>query len=488
LNNLDLELQELDEKRQMRNLANAVKLADSFSLLFVRCNQRPRQKEIIKELKGQLAEYKIKVIFLENQIEHLLDELEKELGDEKPDSVFVYGLENSFPKADTAAESKFVVTLNHSRNSFKKVLNCPLVLFLPEYALSAIYHGATDFYSIRSGVYLFSAKAEETEQLISQHTSQAYRELEGLLFEERQNRIKTIEELFAEYQSLPVSQRNLDKENRLREKLAELYYISGEYGKAQNLYQEAIEYYRNSKDLILLSSALNNLALVYKNQGENGEAINLFREASELVKETVGRKHPDYAIHLNNLALVFVNQRRYDEAIDLLKEVLEIDRETIGKKHPTYAAHINNLASIYTDQGKYDEAIDLFKEALEINRETIGENHPVYAGGLSNLALIYTNQGRYNEAANLFKEALKIDRETIGRKHPNYAIHLSNLSKLYYKQKKYQEALSLVEEVHQIRLKTLGVNHPDTRDIKMGIDMCRMKLKEKASILVPYKN
>lgn len=116
MSSLDLEIQTLDEQRQMRNLVNAIKLADSFSLLFVRCNQRPRQKEIIEELIARLDSYKVKTIFLERQTEHLLDTLQEKLGDEQPDVVFVYGLENSFPKADEAADSPFVVTLNHSRN------------------------------------------------------------------------------------------------------------------------------------------------------------------------------------------------------------------------------------------------------------------------------------------------------------------------------------------------------------------------------------
>lgn len=446
MNSLDLELQELNEKRQMRNLANAVKLADSFSLLFVRCNQRPRQKEIIEELKDQLAEYKIKVIFLENQVEHLLDELQERLGDEKPDAVFVYGLESSFPKAATAAESKFVVTLNHSRNSFKRVLHCPLVLFLPEYALSAIYHGATDFYSIRSGVFLFSAKAEETEQLILEYTSQEYIESAALLFEERQNQIKTIKELLTEYESLPDSQRNLDIEYDLKNKLADLYDISAEYGRAESLYQDGIKHAQQNENTNLLLDCLNGLASVYKNTG------------------------------------------RYDKATKLLEEVLEMDRKIIGAKHPNYATALNNLAAVYTAQNIYDKAIELYEKALDIDKETIGTKHPNYASRLNNLALVYRKQGRYSEAINLYKKALDIDKEVIGVKHPYYANHLNNLSRVYYEQERYREALVLVEEVYQIRLKTLGRNHPVTEDAKQGIEMNRTKIKEKAKLLIPYKN
>lgn len=444
-NNLDSEIQTLDEQRQMRNLANAIELADSFSLLFVRCNQRPRQQEIIEELKARLTDLNIKIIFLDHQIEHLLDELQTRLGDEKPDAIFVYGLESSFPKADEAANSPFVVTLNHSRNSFKKILDCPLVLFLPEYALSAIYHGATDFYSIRSGVYLFSAKAEETEQLITTHISQGYWESQGLLFEERQSKIKTIENLLTEYKSLPNLQRDFVKEFIATDKLADLYYISGEYDKAENLYQKSAKYFRESQNDFLLAQALNGLATIYD------------------------------------------AQKKPDKAIKLYKEVLEKAEKTIGSQHPSYASYLINFAKSYKSQNKYNEAVKLLKEAAGIYKKTLGIKNPNYAGLLNNLAAILEEQGRYDEAETLFREAIGIVKGTFGDKHISYATGLSNLANLYYDQKKYREALHLVKEAYQICLKILGKKHFQTQDFKKGLDMCQTKIKEQLSLIVPYK-
>ena len=216
-------MQTLDDARQLRNLANAVRFADSFSLLFARCNQRPRQKEIIGELTEKLEDHKIEIVFFENAVADLLDELQNKLKDKNPDAILVYGLERSFTNTENPAASPFVATLNHSRNSFKKVLSCPLILFLPEYALSAVYHGATDFYSIRSGVYLFSAKAEETERKIEQHTSQEYSELQGLLLEERKTGSKQIKDYSPNINLCPNSQRDLEKENQLKSKISRYF-------------------------------------------------------------------------------------------------------------------------------------------------------------------------------------------------------------------------------------------------------------------------
>ncbi|MDQ2746781.1 MAG: tetratricopeptide repeat protein [Acidobacteriota bacterium] len=444
-NNLDSEIQPLDENRQMRNLANAIRLADDFSLLFVRCNQRPRQREIIAELEKQLNGYRIKVILLERQTEHLLDELQARLGDEKYDAVFVYGLESSFPKADEAAESPFVVTLNHSRNSFKKVLNCPLVLFLPEYALSAIYHGATDFYSIRSGVYLFSARAEETERLISHHTSKGYLELERLLFEERANRINTIEKILAEYKSLPNSQRNFKKELTLKGKLADLYKISNELSRATELYKEVINYARKSEDVLFLATSLDRMAGVYVEQG------------------------------------------KYREALELSTEAVEIDEKILGTNHAEYAVDLNNLATIYYMLGNYNEVEKLLNKSLEIFKKSVGITHPEYIQSLGNLAEIYHHQGKYDESVKLYEETMEVDRKNKDANYPAYARRIAGLSKVYYEQGKYQKALALANEAHKILRKTLGIRHPQTIDIKTGIEMSIARKKEQASLIVPYK-
>ncbi|HSK72461.1 MAG TPA: tetratricopeptide repeat protein, partial [Pyrinomonadaceae bacterium] len=302
-------------------------------------------------------------------------------------------MESSFTNSENPAASPFVATLNHSRNSFKKILFCPLILFLPEYALSAIYHGATDFFTIRSGVYLFSAKAEETERQIERQVSEEYRQLQGLLLEERQNRIRTIKDLLAEYQSLPVSQRDLEKENHLKEKLADLYEITADYEKAEKLYLEVLDFARKANDEIFLSHTLNNLALVYESQGKYEEAIKLFTQALEIDEKTIGKEHPDYASRLNNLASVYKSQGKYEEAIKLFTQALEIGEKTIGKEHPDHAARLNNLAGVYESQGKYEEAIKLYKQALEIGEKTVGKDHPNYATQLNNLAGVYNSQG-----------------------------------------------------------------------------------------------
>ena len=101
---------------------------------------------------------------------------------------------------------------------------------------------------------------------------------------------------------------------------------------------------------------------------------------------------------LNNLAGLLQATGRYEKAEPLYRQALEIVRETLGERHPTYAAGLNNLAGLLRTTGRSEEAEPLYRQALEIDRETLGERHPTYATHLNNLANLLQTTGRYEEA------------------------------------------------------------------------------------------
>lgn len=143
----------LDEQTELRAMTRALSFAEGFSLIFGRCNQSDQRKRLIAEIKKELPEFKVQEIHFKEPVPHLLDALRERLVDDSPDAVFVSGLEYSLPVAAEAHLTPFVANLNASRNSFPSVIHCPIVIWTPEYVLTAIIRGAPDFFSIRSGVY-----------------------------------------------------------------------------------------------------------------------------------------------------------------------------------------------------------------------------------------------------------------------------------------------------------------------------------------------
>ena len=68
-----------------------------------------------------------------------------------------------------------------------------------------------------------------------------------------------------------------------------------------------------------------------------------------------------------------------DEAITLR----EIISETLGERHPEYATMLNSLGDLYELTGRYALAEPLFTQALEVLKKTLGEQHVRYATGLN---------------------------------------------------------------------------------------------------------
>src|SRR5262249_39083903 len=73
----------------------------------------------------------------------------------------------------------------------------------------------------------------------------------------------------------------------------------------------------------------------------------LYQRARELLKETLGEKHPDYAVSLNNLARLHESLGDYRAALPLLKQARDILKELVRARHPPYVTSLNNLAGLY---------------------------------------------------------------------------------------------------------------------------------------------
>ncbi len=119
----------------------------------------------MEEVRSRLPKLNIQTIFFREPIQHLLDSIQEQLTTPLPDAVFISGLEFSLPVAAEAHAAPLIANLNASRNSFAQMLPCPVVLWVPEYVLTAIAQGAPDFFSIRSSVYFFAAKPAEIDYL-----------------------------------------------------------------------------------------------------------------------------------------------------------------------------------------------------------------------------------------------------------------------------------------------------------------------------------
>src|SRR6266478_7647240 len=95
-------LNALDEATELRAIERTLQLSDGFALIFARCNQTQQRKRLIETLRKDLPDLVAQEISFTAPIVHLLDELRERIAGQSPGTIFVSGLEYSFPSAADA--------------------------------------------------------------------------------------------------------------------------------------------------------------------------------------------------------------------------------------------------------------------------------------------------------------------------------------------------------------------------------------------------
>ena len=215
------------------------------------------------------------------------------------------------------------------------------------------------------------------------------------------------------------------------------------------------------KSDINYATAINNLAIAYDNLGIYGKAEQLYIEACDLYKNILGVEHPYFAISLYNLALLYYSLGQYDKAEQMYEDAMSIfEAAYLSRINEYYATASVGLAKLYAVTDRYDSAEKLYIEAQKIYRETIGEKNLYYTSLLIDMADLYQKKGQYEKSISICNDALKIEKERIGDKHPQYASILDCLAVIYFYSGQYEKAIPLYKTAMKIIKDNLGDNHP----------------------------
>jgi len=211
----------------------------------------------------------------------------------------------------------------------------------------------------------------------------------------------------------------------LRARGRDLEEAQGLDGKAEEVYQEAEQLYREAVRILHDGSAnadrnfvwgLTSLAALLELQGNLDEAEDLFSQAVEIRRRTFGEYHPLVAEAMGGYAGFLTRHDRPLEAERLLRRASEIDLRTVGPQHSRHAGTLAGLATALMHQNRLEEADSLIGVAIGIRIAAQGRQAGMVADGLARQAEIRTQMGRYPEAEELLTEALATvtDLGTVG--------------------------------------------------------------------------
>jgi tetratricopeptide (TPR) repeat protein len=174
--------------------------------------------------------------------------------------------------------------------------------------------------------------------------------------------------------------------------------------------------------------------LEYKRIGEYPKAFDVYQQALEL-RKIMGSK-PDEAKTLTDIADIFNKQGEKQKAIDNLNQALDIQRQI--KSRPEEADTLLILADLYSSLGAYPESINTYKQALSLWQNIGNRSRETHT--LESIAAVYRKLQDYPQALNFYQQALLIAKTTGNCQ--GEALSLDFISQTYLNSGNYQQAIS----------------------------------------------
>jgi len=431
--------------------------AKGFALAFLKSNAPTERERLIEVLSQSLRERGCsgRVLHLRKPVANLLKEL-RELTPPlaSGDALFVIGFEQSIP-----AEVDFppaLVQLNMARELYRN-LPCPLVIVLPDYALTQLARQAPDFWAWRSGVFEAVEQEEEGVTMVQRMTISRDRGALGLSRKRVEGNLEVLQELFEGY----IGRVGVDRlQAALLTEIANDLALLGEFEEAHAAGKQALEIAQRLRALSLEASALGSLTVSLMNLGRAGEALDLGQRAVEVNRELVLNEETqtaqrDLAISLNTLSVVLSSFGRSDEALQVNREAVALLR-ALPPEHAAefLAMALENRGVMLRDLGRQEDALAFMKEALEIRRRLASESSDIYlpalASSLNNLSAMLIDLDRKAEALQAIQEAAKISRDVLPHRPdseiPGLASNLFNLGVVLRGLGRNEEAVAAMEE------------------------------------------
>ncbi len=358
--------------------------------------------------------------------------------------LLITGLEKSIGIVE---EYPSVLTnLNFIRDDLRKSTPHPMLLFLPDYALTRLAKYAPDFWAWGRKVFTFKTNRSN---LMNNSNNIIYSDdyIDSLNLQKKQTRIEQLLNLLNEYNTSGEEKTNNDLFiiSSIYDQLGNAYDALGQYQKAIIFYQQGLEISIEIRDKQGEGNSLRGLGNVYYSLGQYQKAITFHQQSLDISREISDRQRQ--GISLGNLGNAYYSLREYQKAIAFHQQSLDISREIRNKREEV--ASLANLGLVYYSLGQYRKAINYHQQSLKISRE-IG-NRLGETASLGNLGLAYYSLEQYEQAMLFDQQALEISKE-IGDKRGE-GIVLGNLGNVYQSLGQDDEAITYYQKSLEIRQK-----------------------------------
>ena len=227
------------------------------------------------------------------------------------------------------------------------------------------------------------------------------------------------------------------------------YQTEGEYPKALDFYNKALDLSRKDNDKLNEAVALRKLAVWHIDKEEYDLALELLTKSAEINRE---RQYLyDYRYNLAcdyfDIGLVFVNKNDFKVAEEFYRKSQAIFQKL--KLKNDLSDYYFNLGELYLFEKQYQKALDYYSRGLRIDQAQ--GNRLSLTSDYNMVGELYLEMDRIPEAEHAFTQAVELAREI--QSQPELASAYHNLGLLYKKlgkKNKAKEYLRLAQEIYSL--------------------------------------
>ncbi|WP_155523551.1 tetratricopeptide repeat protein [Nodosilinea nodulosa] len=272
----------------------------------------------------------------------------------------VIGVKGDYPN--------FLRDLNYNRDQLAARVPYPLVLFLPDYALTRLAQYGKDFWNWKSGLFHFRTTRQTTETAQTQLTQPSAQPSDTRPV--RQERIEQLERLLSEQQSPsdngtpPAHPQSSNIPLALE--LGDAYRSLSELDQARRYYHKALDWAEAENNKIQMADGLYGLGQVHRLRAENTKATARFEQAMELYRATGARLGEANTLKAIGDVLQFL--KRSTEALQNYEQAMELYRATGARLGE--ANTLTAIGDVLQFLDRRTEALQNYEQAMELYRAT----------------------------------------------------------------------------------------------------------------------
>lgn len=197
--------------------------------------------------------------------------------------------------------------------------------------------------------------------------------------------------------------------------LAGSWRLLGEFGKAIEMFQQAVALYRQLGDDDAYICVLHNLSAAYRQDRQLDPAIDCLERALVAMEKLPGRRQ-QACITYTDLAALYHAAGRTEASRACIGRALQEFDKNAEQAEGSYAAGLSSLAGLLYAQGDHEQALELYQRSAQYIKEAFGETLE-YAAACQHLYWIYERLGRREPACEALAAAGRVYEAVLGHDH-----------------------------------------------------------------------